>query len=78
MIYYRVRKEYDQRCKDPLNSRNCDFLIAHELYTECERKQMTKVSDSAFERIEVPKHQTYWFFGARFQKRESPFAKIPH
>ena len=77
MIYYRVRKEYDQKRKYPMNARNCDFLIAHELYTECERKKMVKVSDEAFERVEIPKNQTYWFFGARFVKRESPFTKMP-
>lgn len=74
MTYYRVRKEFDQKRKHPMNPRNCDFLIAHELYTESERKQL-KITDEAFERIEIPKTQTYWFFGARFQKQESKWTK---
>lgn len=76
MIYYRVKPEYDQSRKDPI-ARSCDFLIAHELYTERERKKMTKVSNDAFERIKISKNQTYWFFGARFAKHESPFTKMP-
>lgn len=76
MIYYKVKPEYDQKRKDPL-SRNCDFLVAHELYTKSERNKMIKVPDGAFERIEVPKTQTYWFFGARFAKCDSPFTRMP-
>lgn len=77
MIYYRVKPEYDQKRKDTINARNCDFLIANELYTEVERNKMIKIPDRAFERVEIPKNQTYWFFGARFAKHESPFTRIP-
>ncbi len=72
MTYYRVRKEFDQKRK---NSRNCDILVANELYTENERRQLG-FTDEAFEKIEIPKNQTYWFFGARFQKTESKWTKI--
>ena len=71
MKYYRVRKEFDQARKHPTKSRNCDFLIAHELYTEAERKQLSTVPNEAFEQVQIPKTQTYWFFGARFQKQQS-------
>ena len=76
MIYYRVKPQYDQKRKDPMSARRCNFLVAHELYTESERKKMPKVSSDAFERVEIPKTRTYWFFGARFEKRESLFAKL--
>ena len=76
MTYYRVRKEFDQHRKYPSKPRNCDILIADELYTENERKQL-KITDEAFERIEIPKSQTYWFFGARFQQKESPWKHTP-
>lgn len=77
MTYYRVRKEFDQARKHPTKSRNCDFLIVNELYTEAERKQMTAVPNKAFEKVEIPKNQTYWFFGARFQKKQSRWTNTP-
>ncbi len=61
MTYYRVRKEFDQK-KLP----KFDFLIANELYTARERKKLP-ISDEAFEKINIPKNKTYWFFGARFE-----------
>lgn len=69
MTYFRVRKEFAQRRKFRNNPKNCDFLIAHELYTKAERKQLTEIPDKAFERIEIPKSKIYWFFGARFENR---------
>lgn len=75
MTYYRVRKEFDQRRKHPHNPKDYDILVADELYTEHERKQL-KIPDEAFEQVEVPKSQTYWFFGARFQQKESPWRHL--
>lgn len=66
MTYFRVRKEFDQKRKYPSKPRNCDILIANELYTERERKQLN-ITDEAFEKVEIPKSQTHWFFGARFE-----------
>lgn len=69
MIYYRVRREYDNFPKDPIN-RDGDILIGGELYTEKEfnKLHLYLVNAGAFERVEIPKSQTYWCFGARFAK----------
>ena len=66
MIYYRVRKEYDQFPQNP-KVRDGNILIAEELYTEKEFNKLPFVYAGAFERVEIPKSQTYIFFGARFQ-----------
>lgn len=62
MMYYRVREEFDQYPFDT----DGNILVAKELFTERERKQLTKVSDRAFEQINIPRNSTYWSFGARF------------
>ena len=67
MTYYRVRKEYDNFPKNP-KTRDCDILIGGELYTGKEFNRLPFIYAGAFERVEVPKSQTYWFFGARFAK----------
>ena len=69
MIYYRVRKEYDNF---PQNPRIYDgnILIAEELFTEKEFNKLPYIYAGAFERIDIPRNSTYWFFGARFQKEE--------
>ena len=76
MIYYRVRKEYDNFPKNP-KIRDGNILVAEELYTVAEFNKLPYVYAGAFERIDIPKSQTYVFFGARFQKRESPWTKAP-
>lgn len=76
MIYYRVRKEYDNFPQNP-KVHDGNILVANELYTEAEFNKLPFVYAGAFERIEIPKSQTYWFFGARFQKSESLFTKMP-
>ena len=72
MIYYRVRKEYDQFPKNP-KVRDGNILVGEELYTEAEFNQLPFVYAGAFECVEIPKTETYFFFGVRFQKSESPF-----
>lgn len=67
MIYYRVRKEYDNFPKNP-RIHDVNILIGGELYTEKEFNKLPYVYAGAFERVEIPKSQTYWFFGARFAK----------
>ena len=74
MIYYRVRKEYDNFSQNP-KIRDGNILVANELYTEKEFNKLPFVYAGAFERVEVPKSQTYMFFGARFQKTTSPWVK---
>lgn len=72
MIYYRVRKECDQK---RISKGKGKFLVAKELYTKGERNKMSKVSDEAFEQVHISKNKTFWFFGARFEKCESEWRK---
>lgn len=65
MIYYRVRKEYDNFPQNP-RIHDGNILIGGELFTEKEFNKLPYVYAGAFERVEIPKNQTYWFFGARF------------
>ena len=76
MIYYRVRKEYDQMPKNP-SVRDGNILVADELFTEAEFNKLPFVYAGAFERVEIPKSKTYWFFGVRREITESPFTKTP-
>ena len=66
MIYYRVRQSYDQMPKNP-RVHDGDILVGGELYTEKELDKLPFIYAAAFERVEIPKSQTYWSFGARFQ-----------
>ena len=72
MIYYRVRKEYDNFPRNP-KIHDGNILVGNELYTEAEFNKLPFVYAGAFERVEIPKDETYIFFGVRFQKRESPW-----
>ena len=74
MIYYRVRKEYNNFPKNP-KVHDGKRLVGNELYTEKEFNELPFVYAGAFERVEIPKTETYEFFGARFQKQESKWAK---
>lgn len=69
MMYYRVRKEFDNFPKNP-RVHDGNILVGKELYTEKEFNKLPYVYAGAFEKVNIPKHQTYWFFGARFQKEE--------
>lgn len=72
MTYYRVRKEYDQFPKNP-KIRDGNILVSGELYTESEFNKLPYIYAGAFERVEIPRNQTYWFFGVRFQQKQSPW-----
>lgn len=67
MLYYRVRKEYDQFPQNP-KVRDGNILVGGELYTEAEFNKLPFIYAGAFEQVEMPKTQTYYCFGARFQK----------
>lgn len=67
MIYYQVRKEYDNVPKNP-KVHDGNILIGGELYTEKEFNRLPHIYNGAFEKVEVPKHKTYWCFGARFKE----------
>lgn len=69
MIYYRVRKEFDNFPQNP-RIRDGNILIGGELLTEREFNKLPYIYAGAFERIDIPRNQTYWFFGARFQKEK--------
>ena len=64
MVYYKVKKSYDQYM---LNDGHT--LIGDELYTEKEFMRLSLVPDGSFERIELSKFKTYFFFGARFEMK---------
>ena len=65
MTYYRVREQYDNFPKNP-KVRDGNILIGGELYTEKEFNKLPFVYAEAFERVEINKKDTYFFFGARF------------
>ena len=65
MTYYRVREQYDNFPKDP-KVRDGNILVGGELYTEKEFNKLPYVYAGAFEKVEIPKKATYFFFGARF------------
>ena len=67
MIYYCVRKEYDN-CPPNPRIHDGNILVGGELFTEKEFNKLPYVYAGAFERIDIPRNQTYWFFGARFQE----------
>lgn len=69
MIYYRVRKEYDNFPQNP-KVHDGNILIGGELYTEDEFNKLPFIYAGAFERIVIPQSDTYWFFGARFEKEK--------
>lgn len=65
MTYYRVREQYDQFPKNP-KVRDGNILVGGELYTEKELNKLPYIYAGAFERVEINKKGTYFFFGARF------------
>lgn len=62
MIFYKVKAEYDNRKR-----RDGSIFVAHELFTQKEKEKL-RVPDEAVEPIPVKKNNTYWFFGARFER----------
>ena len=60
MIFYRVKKEYDN-CKRVDGS----ILVQNELYTEKE-VQRYKIPMSCVDKVEEERDSVYWFFGARY------------
>ena len=70
MKYYNVKPEYDNRTRYTLRYGQLvsdGILIANELYTEKEYQKLANYS-GCFEEIDINKNNTYFFFGARFQK----------
>lgn len=69
MVYYRVKKEFDQKPLFKFHRGGgleiVGFAITNELYTQNEIKKYCGLT--AFcERVEIPKSKIYFLFGARF------------
>lgn len=65
MEFYKVKKEYDNR---PL--KGMVLYVCGELFTKKECKEYG-VNMDFVEKVDVPKDQTFFFFGARFQEGDS-------
>lgn len=74
MTYFRVKPQYDNAPRYIINHRGQrtrdGILIGNELLTACERSKIS-CTDAAFERVNVSKKRTYFFFGARFSDAEA-------
>lgn len=80
MTYYRVNSAFDN-VQIIKNRKISGFLVANELYTEKELEKLLngarlrghgiKATSQAFEKVEINKNKTYWFFGARFESAEA-------
>jgi hypothetical protein len=70
MLYYRVKPEYDNKPRYKKNSRGKlvmdSILVANELYTLKEFEKLERVCLDWFEKVNIKKTDTYFFFGARF------------
>lgn len=70
MLYYRVKPQYDNKTRYTWNNHgqgvSNGILIAYELYTPGE---FIKIANCPawFEKIQINKNNTYFFFGARFE-----------
>lgn len=62
MKFYKVKKESDQI------KFGKTILVSNEIFTEKEFIK-TGLKTSLFDTVEIKKNNTYWFFGARFEKR---------
>ena len=69
MIYYRVRKEYDNFPQNP-KIIDGNILIGGELLTTAEFNRLPFIYCGAYEIMEIPKNKTYWCFGARFEMED--------
>lgn len=71
MLYYRVKPDMDNQKKyvyvgsSNLKIKPDGILIANELYTPRERERIAN-TDKFFEKVEISRNKTFWFFGARF------------
>ena len=72
MTYYRVKPQYDQKTRYKWNNHHQGvsdhtILIANELYTPAEFRKLANCP-AWFEEVNIAPKNTYWFFGARFEK----------
>lgn len=74
MTYFRVKPQYDNAPRYIINHRGQrardGILIGNELLTARKRSKIN-CTDAAFERVNISKKRTYFFFGARFSGAEA-------
>ena len=71
MLYYRVKPEYDNKKRYRWNNHgqgvaDGSILVASELYTPGEFRKIANCP-AWFDKIQINKNKTYFFFGARFE-----------
>ena len=64
MKYFRVKKDYDQRNKNP-RIRDGRIYVGGELYTAKEIERQ-KLNLAYMEPVEVSQRKIFWCFGCRF------------
>lgn len=69
MTYYRVKPQYDNQTRYRWNNHHQGvpdgIVIGNELYTPCEYARLAMCPEW-FDRVEISRRRTYFFFGARF------------
>ena len=68
MIFYKVIPSMATQWNRISKRLNYPELIDNELLTQKERDSVSKITDNCFEKINIPRRNTFWCFGARFQK----------
>ena len=71
MLYYRVKQQYDNKKRYRWNNHgkavsDGSILVANKLYTHGEFRKIAN-NPAWFDKIQVNKNKTYFFFGARFE-----------
>ena len=71
MLYYRVKPEYDNKKRYRWNNHgqrvvDGSILVGNELYTPGEFRKIANCP-AWFDKIQINKNKTYFFFGARFE-----------
>lgn len=60
MVYYRIKKEFDQKRR-----KDGQIYIAHELYTAHEKSRL-HIPEEYLETVNISRKKVYFAFGARF------------
>ena len=74
MLYYRVKPQFDNYTRygyigNTNRLKEMGILIGNELYTQAERRKIANAS-KYFEEVRISQRNTYWHFGARFERKE--------
>ena len=68
MIFYKVIPSMASQWNRISKRLNYPELVDNELLTQKERNKVSKITDNCFEKINIPRRNTFCCFGARFQK----------